>query len=151
MKHTSFLKTAAFLCAGAALVSGPVATNLAWAEPAPHMAEASPMASAETYLECSVWAQILADHQDMGEEVSAGLVYAAIFFIGKFEGMTGQPFQEALNAAKVNAIGERLGDVQTTCLPLMDDFGKRMSELGQLLNQDQATQPVPDGATPDNN
>lgn len=109
------------------------------------------MASAETYLECSVWAQILADHQDMGEEVSAGLVYAAIFFIGKFEGMTGQPFQEALNAAKVNAIGERLGDVQTTCLPLMDDFGKRMSELGQLLNQDQATQPVPDGATPDNN
>ena len=91
-------------------------------------------AEPRTYLECSAWAQVLSGQPDMEDEVRAGLTYAAIFFLGRYEGMTGQPFQNGLSVADVNAIGERLEAMNETCLPLMSDFGERMNELGRVLD-----------------
>jgi len=91
-------------------------------------------AEPRTYLECSAWAQVLAGQPDMEDEVRAGLTYAAIFFLGRYEGMTGQPFQTGLSADDVNAIGERLEAMNEPCLPLMSDFGERMNELGESLD-----------------
>ena len=102
---------------------------------APAQAPASPsVADARTYAECSAWAQVLAGQPDMEDDVRAGLTYAAIFFLGRYEGMTGQPFQLALSVDEVKAIGERLEAMNEPCLPLMSDFGERMNELGEILD-----------------
>jgi len=103
--------------------------------------QASPVvADPRTYVECSAWAQVLAGQPDMENEVRAGLTYAAIFFLGRYEGMTGLPFQQALSTQEVNGIGQRLEAMNDACLPLMSDFGDRMNELGELLDGPQ-TQP----------
>jgi len=64
------------------------------------------------------------------------------YFIGRYEGLTGLPFEEAMTEATLalDEDPELLVSLTETCVPRMESFGNRLTEWGNAMEDLEAEQ-----------
>ena len=82
-------------------------------------------------MQCAVWASILSE----AGETQAGLLYALSYFVGQYEGATGQSINNGHDEAAVIEVGSNPDAFTPTCQGHMMSFGPRMIEWGKVLNE----------------
>ncbi|MBO9519043.1 MAG: hypothetical protein J7493_13335 [Porphyrobacter sp.] len=107
---------------------------LALLVPAPALAHDSAKLSSEAdqALECAMWAATVAGAIEDPELVTA-FGYAMTYWIGRFEGMTGQHFDDFATEEYVNKLQPRFEDLRQRCAPEMEEMGGRMQNWGNRL------------------
>ena len=105
----------------ASLMAVPVAVS---AQTAP-----SARVDARTSLDCAMWAAILAGQSD-DKAASEALTFTMTWFLGRFEGLTGQRFDTSVSDRDLEGHAMRIEELNGICLPLMEDIGNRMAKWG---------------------
>ncbi|MEN9682584.1 MAG: hypothetical protein RIQ99_1978 [Pseudomonadota bacterium] len=89
-------------------------------------------ATAQDDLDCALWSIAVLDKVPDGE-MKQGVRMAMIWLVGRWEGTTGKPIGDAINAESVAAIAPRIGQLSAQCPQRMMDFGARMQALRGVL------------------
>lgn len=89
-------------------------------------------ASASDNLDCAIWASFsVGASQD--EEERGGLMIAAAWFIGLYEGQTGRKIDDDMGPRALALTPETVKGMEPACLARFADFGNRMTTLGSEL------------------
>ena len=113
------------ICAGLAalalLSAGPLAAQTQPADPPP---------SEETLLRCAIWA---AGQAAQAEKPEGRDVYTLLmaWFLGRYEGLSGQGFDTALGPREVERYSAQLTELNMVCMPLAHGFSARLEKLGE--------------------
>jgi hypothetical protein len=98
---------------------------------------AAQQATPQENLDCAVWADFMIgealDEQD--DSASTSLTFALVWFIGQYEGQTGEVIDTAMAARATEldvAAKERL---TVTCFSRVESFADRLSNLGEQLSK----------------
>jgi hypothetical protein len=89
-------------------------------------------ATAQDDLDCALWSAAVLDKVPDGE-AKQGVRLALIWLVGRWEGATGKPIGDAINAGSIAAIAPRFGQLSAQCPQRMMDFGARMQALRGVL------------------
>lgn len=82
-------------------------------------------------IQCAAWAAYVVGTSD-DPEITTAFGYAMTFFIGMYEGKTGQHFTEAMlvEAEKVETDEVLREAIESVCLPRMQVMGERLADFG---------------------
>lgn len=105
-----------------------------FAIPAHAQGEAQPAASAtaDPDLRCAVWSAALLGNVKDGD-AKLGLTAAFTYFMGRFEGRTGQSIEQAMTPEVVKGETGDMAGLTSFCLPQMEAMGKRLTAFGEQL------------------
>ncbi len=67
------------------------------------------------------------------KELANSLSIVLAYFIGRWEGATGKPFEQGLTADYINGNSAAIEGAKDECLPRMMDLGTRMTTWGNVL------------------
>ena len=114
------------------LVAAAAAMACAFAAPAaPAQAAEAPGSQA---LRCVVWSSLVTDGNDDPELVHA-IQLVMTYFVGLAEGQTGKKIGDLLTPELIEQEAANMAALEAECLPLMGDFGNRLTELGKALQE----------------
>jgi len=105
---------------------------LALASPVTLRAQAQLSPEAEEALQCAVWASYFSVEFD-GEDEEAALTNALNYFVGRYEGLTGQGIDEAIDEGLIVEAANDLDALTPVCTARMEGYGGRMFEWGKAL------------------
>jgi hypothetical protein len=105
---------------------------LALASPVPLRAQAQLSPEAEEALTCAVWASYFSVEYQ-GEDEEAALTNALNYYVGRYEGLTGQGIDEAVDDALIVEAANDLDALTPVCTARMEEYGGRMFEWGKAL------------------
>ncbi|GAA0277251.1 hypothetical protein GCM10009127_17540 [Alteraurantiacibacter aestuarii] len=84
--------------------------------------------------QCAVWASMFST-QFEDEETRQAFIYAVNYFVGYYEGTTGQGIGDLEDEESIAAVETRFADFSQICGAHMQGFGTRMSAWGEWLSQ----------------
>ena len=84
-------------------------------------------------LRCAAWAAVALGLNKDDPEASSGLGMALAWFIARYEGATGKPFEEAMTVEYLNSLTPELEGIEQACAPRMQEMGERFSVWGNKL------------------
>ncbi|MFZ1743742.1 MAG: hypothetical protein WAT93_12865 [Pontixanthobacter sp.] len=99
---------------------------------------ASSIANAATpaeNLDCAVWTSVMMDQSD-DPDATSGLGFTLSWFIGLYEGATGQEIDDAIFVRASNMTSEELDALGPGCLDRMSVFGDRLASLADRLESE---------------
>ena len=97
-------------------------------------AQAQPAAPGpEDDLRCAAWAAIVAGINKDDPEIATAFGMALAWFVARYEGATGKPFEEAMTPEYINALAPELATIEQACRPRMQEMGARFTEWGAKL------------------
>jgi hypothetical protein len=105
---------------------------LAFALPVPLNAQAPLSPDAEEALQCAVWSSYFSVEFE-GEDEEAALTNALNYFVGRYEGLTGQGIDEAIDERLIVEAANDLDALTPVCTARMEEYGGRMFEWGKAL------------------
>ena len=88
---------------------------------------------AEEALKCAMWASYFSVAFE-GEEEAAALTNALTYFVGRYEGLTGQGIDEALYEELIVATANDIDALTPVCSARMEEFGNRLLDWSRLLD-----------------
>jgi hypothetical protein len=83
-------------------------------------------------LDCAIWAAYLIGTTE-DADASQGLGFALSWFVGLYEGQTGEPIDAAMRARVATMTQDDLVAVEKRCIPRMQAYGDRLTQLGDEL------------------
>ena len=83
-------------------------------------------------LRCAAFAAFVVGTEQT-PEVQSAFSMALTWFLGRYEGTTGQPFEQALTPAYLSGLEGSIAQLQAECVPLMEGLSARLSSLGEDL------------------
>lgn len=83
-------------------------------------------------LDCAIWTSATMDENN-DPEVVTGLGYTLSWFIGLYEGATGQSIDDAMVARAVSMTDAEFSKLEPICIKRMQGFGDRLSTLANRL------------------
>jgi hypothetical protein len=87
---------------------------------------------AKESLQCAIWASYFtAEFQDRPE--GPALANALSYFVGRYEGLTGQGIDQALDEALIVATADTLDALTPVCAGRMEAYGTRMVDWSKSL------------------
>jgi hypothetical protein len=104
----------------------------ALALPVPLQAQEPTFATAEESLKCAMWASYyVATYQGQDEE--AVFVHALNYFVGRYEGLTGQGIDTATDEQLILGTANEIDALTPVCTEKMIAYGERMADWGAIL------------------
>ena len=104
------------------------AAGLAFAAPA----GAQSLGTQAENLDCAIWASAMAGNMQ-DPDVAAGFGYVMNWFIGLYEGASGSRIDTAMTARTAQLEDADLVAIEARCAPRMEQYGSRLSVLGEQL------------------
>ena len=101
----------------------------------PAQAQAVQVITAIEAKQCAVWAGFLADRSADNAEAMAAFLYAANYFVGYYEGLTGRSIDEDEDREALLAVDGEIDRLNRFCGNLMVGYGTRMTEWSQTLTR----------------
>ncbi|MEZ5695053.1 MAG: hypothetical protein R3E18_01060 [Sphingomonadaceae bacterium] len=96
--------------------------------------EAAPMEQIDPDLRCTIWSgallQLMSD-----AEGKAGITAAFTFFMGRFEGRTGEAIEQAMTPERIELVTADMGASTEFCAGQMKVLGDRLSNFGRELQR----------------
>ncbi len=99
---------------------------------APVAAAVPAAATPDADLACAAWSAIVVGNMKDGE-MKDGMSFSMVWFIGRWEGVTGGKIEQALTKDYIVKLTPQLGQIGKGCAERMQDFGGRMQGLGRDL------------------
>jgi hypothetical protein len=84
-------------------------------------------------LRCAAWAALVMGLNKDDPEVASALSMALAWFIARYEGATGKPFEEAMTPEYLNGLTPELPAIEEACKPRMQEMGQRFTDWGKKL------------------
>ena len=85
--------------------------------------------------QCSVWASYVSTQLDDDPQTQQALLFAVNYFVGYFEGATGQSIAESDDTEALMTVANELERYSTICAGHMEAFGSRMTDWGEILTR----------------
>lgn len=99
----------------------------------PLSAQAPLSPEAEEALQCAMWASYFSVALD-GEEEATALTTALTYFVGRYEGLTGQGIDGAIYEQLIIATASDIDALTPACSTRMEEFGNRMLDWSRVLD-----------------
>lgn len=105
----------------------------AFALATPALGQAPASHSPDEDLRCAAWAAIVLGINQDDPEVATGFGMALAWFVARYEGATGKPFEQAMTAEFLDSLAPELEVIEQACQPRMQEMGARFSDWGAQL------------------
>lgn len=119
----------------ALLAAGVLALSMA----APALGETGPTGRVpDEDLRCAAWAAVGAGIYQDDPQIGPGFAVALAWFIARYEGATGKPFEEAMTPEFLDSLQPELQAIQDVCKPRVQEMSDRLTNWAAALrNSDQ--------------
>ncbi len=85
--------------------------------------------------QCAIWASFLSTEMADDAETAQALLFAVNYFIGQYEGATGQSIAEGDDIASAMQMATNMEQITQMCTAHMGDYGGRMIAWGDRLER----------------
>jgi hypothetical protein len=100
---------------------------------APVHAQPAAVPTPEDDLRCAAWAAIVLGLNRDDPEVASAFGMALAWFVARYEGATGNRFEQAMTAEFLDGLAPQLETIETACRPRMQEMGSRFTDWGNSL------------------
>jgi hypothetical protein len=100
---------------------------------APVHAQPTAAPTPEDDLRCAAWAAIVLGLNRDDPEVASAFGMALAWFIARYEGATGNRFEQAMTAEFLNSLTPEIETIEAGCRPRMQEMGSRFTDWGNTL------------------
>jgi len=98
---------------------------------------AAQQATPQENLDCAVWAVFMLDKlpDEQDDAAISSLTFALVWFIGQYEGQTGEVIDTAMAARATEMDNVAIARLTVTCAWRLQSFADRLSNLGGQLSK----------------
>lgn len=87
----------------------------------------------EDDLRCAAWSAIVMGLNEGDPEIASAFGMALTWFVARYEGATGKPFEQAMTPDYLDGLTPDLEAIEQACRPRMLEMGQRFTDWGSTL------------------